>query len=127
MNYYIYCLQHYFDFGGRARRSEYWFYVLFNAIIAIIFGVVGFLIGGKTGYVVTVDIYGLAVLIPGVAVSVRRMHDIGKSGWWIFISLIPLIGAIWYLILACTDSQPGANIYGPNPKTGISTPPPFEG
>lgn len=61
-------------------------------------------------------IYGLAVLIPGLAVAVRRLHDIGKSGWMMFINLIPLIGAIWILILMIRDSVPGDNEYGPNPK-----------
>lgn len=66
-------------------------------------------------------------LIPTIAVSVRRMHDIGKSGWWVLIAFVPLIGWIWYLILCCTDSQPGDNQYGPNPKNIGATPPPFQG
>lgn len=61
-------------------------------------------------------LYGLAVLIPGLAVTVRRLHDVGKSGWFFFIILIPLVGVIWLLVLFFTDSQYGPNKYGPNPK-----------
>lgn len=123
MNYYVYCFQHYADFNGRARRSEYWYFVLFNVIVGFCIGFVSALVGiSWLGYV-----YDVAVFVPSLAVAIRRMHDIGKSGWWILISLIPLIGWIWYLILCCKDSQPGANEYGPNPKDGLSTPPPFQG
>ncbi len=66
------------------------------------------------GYVYA--IYGLAVLLPSLGVSIRRLHDVGKSGWFLLIALIPLIGAIWLLVLFCTDSQAGVNKYGPNPK-----------
>jgi uncharacterized membrane protein YhaH (DUF805 family) len=62
------------------------------------------------------SIYSLAVVLPALAVGVRRLHDIGKSGWWLFISLIPLVGSLWLLVYAVTDSQPGDNQYGPNPK-----------
>lgn len=60
-------------------------------------------------------IYALAVLVPGIAVAIRRMHDIGRSGWWILISLVPLIGSIWFIVLAALPSQLGPNKYGPNP------------
>jgi uncharacterized membrane protein YhaH (DUF805 family) len=61
-------------------------------------------------------IYALAMIIPGIAVSIRRLHDLGKSGWWLFIALIPIIGGIWLLVLFCTDGTPGVNDYGPSPK-----------
>lgn len=69
-------------------------------------------------------LYSLALLLPSLGVSVRRLHDTGRSGWWIFISLIPLIGVIWFIVILAQDSQPGLNVYGPNPKedTGPSTP-----
>lgn len=114
MNYYIAVLKKYAVFGGRARRAEYWYFVLFTIIISIALTLIGSLIGdGKN---ILAGIYGLAVLIPSLAVSVRRLHDVGKSGWMILICLIPLVGAIWLFVLTVLDSDPGANKYGPNPK-----------
>ena len=119
MKYFLYCLQHYADFTGRARRSEYWYFVLFNFIVSIL---IGLSLGGIAGrlnvpaLVYLVHLWSLAVFIPSLAVSVRRLHDIGRSGWWLLLSLIPLVGAIILIIWHCTDSQPGANQYGPNPK-----------
>ena len=105
--------------SGRARRKEYWMFVLFNMIFAIVAmildNVLGIAIEG-VGYGPLYGLYVLAVLIPGLAVSVRRLHDVGKSGWMILISLIPLIGAIWLLVLMVTDSNTGENEYGQNPK-----------
>lgn len=119
MNWYLKVLKQYADFSGRARRKEYWMFVLFNmifAIIAIILDNVLGLTAGELPYGVFYFLYVLAILIPGLAVAVRRLHDVGKSGWMILISLIPLIGAIWLLVLMVTDSNPGENQYGPNPK-----------
>jgi uncharacterized membrane protein YhaH (DUF805 family) len=112
-NYYIEVLQKYAQFSGRARRAEYWYFVLFNIIIAFVLGFFSALIE-FLGFVPF--LYNLAVLIPGLAVFVRRLHDTGRSGWWFFIGLIPIIGTIVLLIFACEDSQPGANQYGDNPK-----------
>ncbi|TSJ42808.1 DUF805 domain-containing protein [Mucilaginibacter corticis] len=105
MNYYLAVLKNYAQFTGRARRSEYWYFALFSLIISIILMVIGKAIGFMGLY----NIYSLAVLIPSIAVGVRRMHDVNKSGWFI---LIP----IYNLILACTDGTPGDNNYGPDPK-----------
>lgn len=119
MKYFLYCLQHYADFTGRARRSEYWYFVLFNFIVSILIGLSLGVIAGLLNVpalVYLVHLWSLAVFIPSLAVSVRRLHDIGRSGWWLLLSLIPLIGAIILIIWHCTDSQPGANQYGPNPK-----------
>jgi len=118
MNWYLAVLKKYAVFSGRARRKEYWMFVLFNAIFAIVASVLDSVLFGTAieGYGPLYAIYGLAVLVPGWAVSVRRLHDVGKSGWFMFIVLIPIIGAIWILILDCRDSQPGENQYGPNPK-----------
>ena len=101
-------------FKGRASRSEYWYFVLFNIIISIILLVICKLIGDQKNILRTV--YGLAVMLPGIGLAMRRMHDINKSGWWILINLIPLLGLIWFIVFACRDSQPGDNKYGPNPK-----------
>ena len=105
MNYYFKVLQNYATFNGRARRKEYWMFVLFNIIFSFLLGFVG----GLTKMPIISTIYSLAVLIPAIAVGVRRMHDVGKSGWFV---LIP----IYNLILACTDGVKGDNEYGADPK-----------
>jgi len=113
-------MKQYFDFDGRARRKEYWMFVLFNMIFAILAMVldnllgIGFIEGVGLGPIYAV--YVLAILIPSLAVQVRRLHDVGKSGWMILIAFIPLVGAIWLLVLYCTEGTPGVNAYGPNPK-----------
>ena len=106
-------------FNGRARRKEYWMYTLFNMIFAVIAFILDSILGigiEGIGYGPLYLIYSLVVFIPGLAVLVRRLHDVGKSGWMFFIVLIPLIGAIWLLVLMLTESNPGENKYGPNPK-----------
>jgi uncharacterized membrane protein YhaH (DUF805 family) len=105
MNYYLKVLQNYATFSGRARRKEYWMFVLFNFIFSLILGIVG----GLTKISIISNIYSLAVLIPAIAVGVRRMHDVGKSGWFL---LIP----IYNFILTCTDGVKGDNEYGADPK-----------
>lgn len=105
MEWYLKVLRNYAGFDGRARRKEFWMFFLINLIInyALMF------IGVKMGFAMLSTLYGLAVLIPYLAVFARRMHDVGKSGWYM---LIP----IYNIILAATDSQNGSNEYGPNPK-----------
>jgi len=105
MNYYLKVLQNYTNFNGRARRAEYWYFVLFNAIASIIIS----LIGGALKFELLGNIYSLAVLLPSIAVGVRRMHDVGKSGWFL---LIP----IYNFILAVTPGDEGNNEFGPDPK-----------
>lgn len=117
MNWYLEVLKKYAVFSGRARRKEYWLFVLFNIIIGLALGFIELLAGGPG---VLASLYGLAVLIPGSAVLVRRLHDTNRSGWWAFIGLIPLIGAIVLLVFTVQDSQPGENPYGPNPKTATA-------
>ena len=118
MEWYLKVLKQYGDFSGRARRKEYWMYVLFNAIFAFIAMMLDNILGtaGPTGYGIIYGIYVIAVFIPGLAVAVRRLHDVGKSGWMFLILLIPLIGVIWLTVLLVTDSNPGDNEYGSNPK-----------
>lgn len=119
MNWYLEVLKKYAVFGGRARRKEYWYFFLFNALIgivlAIVDGVTGTLVPGA-GIGLLGGLYSLAVFIPGFAVTVRRLHDTGKSGWWLLIFLVPLVGVIVFLVFMVKDSQPGENQYGPNPK-----------
>ncbi len=112
-------LRRYVDFSGRSRRKEYWMFFLFNVIFAIAAMVLDNLLGTAhplLGYGIIYGLYALAVLIPGLAAGVRRLHDVGKSGWMLLVALIPLVGAIWLLVLLVTDSNPGENKYGPNPK-----------
>jgi len=123
MNWYLKVLKQYADFSGRARRKEFWMFALFNAIICLTLVLItaGIVVGTGNmtaligGYIVYLC-YGLAIFIPGLAVCVRRLHDIGKSGWFYFISLIPLVGAIILFVFLCQDSQAGANKWGANPK-----------
>ncbi len=113
MNWYIKALKNYATFDGRAQRAEYWYFALFNLLVSFGLGFVeGFL--GVPG--VISGVYALAVLVPGVAVGVRRLHDINKSGWMLFVALIPIVGAIILLVWAVQDSDSGDNDYGPNPK-----------
>jgi uncharacterized membrane protein YhaH (DUF805 family) len=128
MKYYLKVLRDYANFSGRARRSEYWHFALFSMIFSVVAMIIDHILGTTFkmdsfndvhvvmpyGYVYL--LYSLVVMIPGLAVTVRRLHDVGKSGWFLLICLIPLIGAIWLLVLLFTDSQPGPNQYGPNPK-----------
>ncbi|NML69720.1 DUF805 domain-containing protein [Chryseobacterium sp. RP-3-3] len=124
MKWYLKVLKQYADFTGRARRTEYWMYILFNMIFAIIAAVLDNLLGLKFNQEIPYGfiylIYGLATFIPGLAVMVRRLHDVDKSGWWVFISLIPIVGTIWLLVLLATDGTPGANQYGVNPKENFN-------
>jgi len=113
MSWYLEVLKKYAVFSGRARRKEYWFFSLFNLIIGFVLGVVEVLVGGPG---IVGMLYGLAVIIPALAVSVRRLHDTDRSGWWLLIALIPVVGAIVLLIFMVLDSSPGENQYGPNPK-----------
>jgi len=119
MNYYLSVLKKYAEFSGRSQRAEYWYFVLFNIIIVFVLGFIDGIIGTfdpVSGYGLISGLYTLAVLIPAIAVGVRRLHDVGKSGWMLLIGLIPLIGFIWLIILMVIDSNPVNNKYGPNPK-----------
>ncbi|MBD5359594.1 MAG: DUF805 domain-containing protein [Bacteroides sp.] len=102
----------YCDFNGRASRSEYWWFCLFTFIVSAALAVIGGVLNITwLGY-----IWSLATLLPSLGLSVRRLHDIDKSGWWIFLGLIPLVGAIILIIWACKESQPYDNQYGPVPN-----------
>jgi uncharacterized membrane protein YhaH (DUF805 family) len=120
MEYYVGVLKKYAVFEGRATRSEFWYFVLFNFIISIAIGIVESALLGGSSFLGL--IYSLAVLIPGIAVGARRLHDIGKSGWWMLIGLVPLVGWIILIVFYATDSQGGANMYGPDPKENVSAP-----
>jgi uncharacterized membrane protein YhaH (DUF805 family) len=117
MNWYLEVLKKYAVFEGRARRKEYWIFFLINLVITF---VLAFLEGLAGGPGIVSAIYSLAVLIPGIAVSIRRLHDTDRSGWWLLIALIPVIGTIVLLVFMALDGTPGANQYGPNPKAGAA-------
>ena len=131
MNWYLEVLKKYAVFDGRARRKEYWFFQLFNILISMALGFIdvltGFLdpetdLGSLSGgnYIgclgVFSGIYALGVMIPGMAVSVRRLHDTGRNGWWILINLVPLLGTFVFIYFMVLDSNPERNEYGPSPK-----------
>ena len=119
MNWYVQVLKKYADFSGRARRKEYWFFVLFNIIISCVLSVIDVMTGTYNqvaGIGLLSGIYALAVLIPAIAVSVRRLHDTDRSGWWLLIVLIPIVGAIVLIVFMCIDGTPGTNRFGPSPK-----------
>jgi uncharacterized membrane protein YhaH (DUF805 family) len=113
MEWYLKVLRQYADFEGRARRKEFWMFALFNIIFAVSALVLDSLL--DTG-AIFYFVYVLGMVVPGLAVAVRRLQDVGKSGWMYLIAFIPLVGAIWLFVLFVTDSEPGANQYGPNPK-----------
>jgi len=119
MNWYLAVLKKYAEFKGRARRREYWNFVLFNIIISIVLALVDKVTGSfsaERGFGILGGLYALAVIIPSIAVGVRRLHDTNRSGWWLLIGLIPCIGLIVLIIFTVQDSQAGDNQYGPNPK-----------
>jgi uncharacterized membrane protein YhaH (DUF805 family) len=120
MNYFLEALGKYAVFSGRARRSEYWYFFLFSCLIGIALAALGFYVTRATGGPPTlagyfVDFFALLIFLPSIAVGVRRLHDIGMSGWWILLNIVPL-GNIVLIVLFCQDSQIGSNVYGPNPK-----------
>ena len=117
MEWYMVVIRKYAQFSGRARRREYWTFTLVNLAIYIVGAILAGLLG-RLGIIVSglVTVFSLAVLIPGLAVSFRRMHDIGRSAWWLLIALVPIVGGIVLLVFCAQDSQPGDNQYGPNPK-----------
>lgn len=118
MEWYLKVLRQYSDFNGRARRKEYWMFVLFNFIFSVgavfLDSILGLSMAG--GYGIIYLIYMVVVIVPGIAVTVRRLHDIGKSGIMILVGLIPLVGAIWLIVLTASEGMHGPNQYGPDPK-----------
>lgn len=118
MNYFINTYKcNYANFNGRARRAEYWMTYLFYMIFYVVLLVIGTVLSNVASIFAFLPVvFALASICPMLALSIRRMHDIGKSGWWLFISLVPCIGSIVLLVFLCKDSEAGENQYGPNPK-----------
>ena len=116
MQWYLEVLKKDAVFEGRAHRTEFWMFVLVSLIVSIILGVIDGLIGsyGSAGGLLQ-GLYSLAVLIPSLAVGARRLHDIDRSGWWLLLGLIPIVGIIILIVWFATEGKPGTNTYGPNP------------
>jgi uncharacterized membrane protein YhaH (DUF805 family) len=100
---------HYTKFDGRANRPAFWYWFLFEIAVIVVAEVIGAIIGTSILYYLA----ALGLLLPGLSVSIRRLHDTNRSGWWILIGIIPLIGFIVLLIFYCEQSNPGDNDYGP--------------
>ena len=118
MNWFLIVLKKYAVFSGRAQRAEYWYFILFNLIIGIVLGVIDGMFGlfsPEIGIGILGGIFSLAMFIPSLAVLFRRLHDTGRSAWWFFIILIPLIGFIVLIVFLAQDSKEN-NKYGKNPK-----------
>ncbi|MDO6655237.1 DUF805 domain-containing protein [Anaerobacillus sp. 1_MG-2023] len=113
MNWYLKVLKNYVNFQGRARRKEYWMFTLFNVIFSIVLTIVESLADISP---FLTSIYSLFIILPSLAVTVRRLHDTGRSGWWVLIGLIPLIGSLVILVFTCLDSDVEENRFGKNPK-----------
>ena len=118
---YMQALKKYAVFSGRARRKEYWFFVLWYVIITIGLAILDAMLGLRIGNAgVLQTLYALAVLIPSISVTVRRLHDTGRTGWWVLIVLVPIVGFIVLLVFMVLDTQPGNNEYGPSPKAAAA-------
>ncbi|AMQ43195.1 MULTISPECIES: DUF805 domain-containing protein [Aeromonas] len=118
MNWYISVLKQYAVFSGRARRTEYWMFVLCNVIVMLLLGMVDKLIGGDNELISS--IYSLAVLLPSLAVAARRLHDTDRSAWWLLLGLIPVIGTLVLIYFMVCNGQQGPNRFGDDPKAAPS-------
>ncbi len=121
MSWYFRVLKKYAVFSGRATRKEYWIFDLINFLVCIGLIVLDALTGTTAGFGVLFGLYVLAMILPTLAVSVRRLHDIGRSGWWLPIAFVPLIGGLVLLVFVASESQESANKYGPNPKQAVAS------
>ena len=139
MNWYVKVLKQYVDFSGRARRREYWMFILINVVIVIVLSLIDTLLGtggfratsgGGSFYAanslgVLSGLYSLAVLLPSIAVTVRRLHDTDRTGWWILLGFIPIIGGIVLLVFYVLEGTRGPNRYGPDPKATVEAAPTY--
>jgi uncharacterized membrane protein YhaH (DUF805 family) len=117
MKWYLQVLRKYAVFSGRARRLEYWTFVLTSTVVSLVLTVVDMCVGTwHDDFGVIASLYSLAVLVPGLAVAIRRLHDTGRSGWWALLAFVPILGVIVLFVFALMDGEPGTNRYGANPK-----------
>ena len=117
MNWYLEVLKKYVAFSGRARRTEYWMFSLFNFIALILLAGIDGVLGTTPLFYL---VYALGVLLPSLAVSIRRLHDTNRSGWWLLISLIPLVGPIVLLVFLCLEGEKQDNRFGVDPKAAMA-------
>ncbi|MCS3454510.1 DUF805 domain-containing protein [Aeromonas rivuli] len=117
MEWYLTVMKQYAVFSGRARRKEYWMFVLCNLGIALVLSLLGQLIGLKEQIA---NLYSLVVLLPSLAVGVRRLHDTDRCGWWLLINLIPVVGTLVFLYFMVCEGEAGPNRFGEDPKAGLS-------
>jgi uncharacterized membrane protein YhaH (DUF805 family) len=116
-------LKRYADFSGRSRRKEYWLFLLFIILVSVGVGVVEAALGlaGTVGpYGAVSLLFAIAIIVPSIAVGVRRLHDTDRSGWWILISFVPIVGSIVLLVFYVLEGTRGPNRFGPDPKGGVS-------
>jgi uncharacterized membrane protein YhaH (DUF805 family) len=127
VDWYIGAWKKYAQFSGRARRKEYWYFQLFQSIAVFLLIIPLFVMMALSSrnspvsnfvglLTIPLWVFSLAAILPSLAILVRRLHDTGRSGWWYFIAFVPFVGAIILLIFTLLDSEPGMNLYGPNPK-----------
>ncbi len=118
MHWYLSVLKNYVGFSGRARRSEFWYFTLFNLIFAVILSVIDHVLGLTDQYGVgpLYCLYLLAIILPSLAVEFRRLHDTNRSAWWILIAFVPIVGFIVLLVFFCQSGTAGENRFGPDPK-----------
>ncbi len=109
----------YADFNGRARRQEYWMFVLFYILIYVALFVIESIVGS---FGILVLVFSLGLLVPSIAVTIRRLHDTERSGWWILIAFVPVVGGIVLLVFMCLDGTGGPNRFGPDPKGAAGMP-----
>ena len=122
MSWYLTVLRKYAAFGGRARRKEFWMFVLVHLAVLILLSVADAALGTTVGDdlgIIALSYYVLTI-VPSLAVSVRRLHDTGRSGWWLLLNIVPIVGALVILVFHTTDGTPGDNAYGPSPKAAIA-------
>lgn len=127
MDWFLLVLKKFAEFNGRSRRKEYWMFTLVSALICIVLEAIAMVLAKTSmalGFALfaLICIYALVLLIPSLAVSVRRLHDSGKSGWLLLVGLVPFLGGLVLLVLMCLDSTSGPNEYGPNPKSAEAIP-----
>lgn len=128
MEWFIKALKNPLNFTGRARRKEYWMFTLFVLLFSMVLGIADLLSGlmftESVGLLSTV--FSIAMILPGLAVTIRRLHDTGRSGWWILIALVPIVGVFILLFFTILDSEQGENRFGPNPKAKAAVVPSFQ-
>lgn len=119
MDWYLNVLKNYFGFGGRARRKEYWMFVLVNIIFTFVLGILDRMFGWERagGEGILTTIYGVLVFIPWWAVQFRRLHDTDRSAWWLLVLLIPIVGWLVIIIFNCQNGTQGVTASGPIPNS----------